>query len=306
MASFRPNWSRLSPLRRDQARTGLLFSLPWIIGLTALTIYPILDSLYLSFTEYSILESPKWVGLANYEEIFLNDTAVRTSVYNSLYYAFLSVPLGLILSLGLALLLNVRAVGIGIYRTLFYLPSLVPPVAATITFLVLFEPRGGLINSTIRVFGVTAPSWFSDPNWAKPGLILLSLWGVGYLTLIFLAGLQDVPVVLLEAAEIDGANIWQRFRHVTLPMLSNVILFNLVMNVIWSFQVFTQALVIGGTTGTPLESTLMVMVVIYRNAFRYFRMGYASALAFLLFVVIVIITALIFRSSSAWVYSERD
>jgi multiple sugar transport system permease protein len=216
------------------------------------------------------------------------------------------VPLGLILSLGLALLLNVRAVGIGIYRTLFYLPSLVPPVAATITFLVLFEPRGGLINSTIRVFGVTAPSWFSDPNWAKPGLILLSLWGVGYLTLIFLAGLQDVPVVLLEAAEIDGANIWQRFRHVTLPMLSNVILFNLVMNVIWSFQVFTQALVIGGTTGTPLESTLMVMVVIYRNAFRYFRMGYASALAFLLFVVIVIITALIFRSSSVWVYSEGD
>jgi multiple sugar transport system permease protein len=283
-----------------------LFSLPWIIGLTALTIYPILDSLYLSFTEYSILESPKWVGLANYEEIFLNDTAVRASVYNSLYYAFLSVPIGLILSLGLALLLNVRAVGIGVYRTLFYLPSLVPPVAATITFLVLFEPRGGLINSTIRVFGVTAPSWFSDPNWAKPGLILLSLWGVGYLTLIFLAGLQDVPVVLLEAAEIDGANIWQRFRHVTLPMLSNVILFNLVMNVIWSFQVFTQALVIGGTTGTPLESTLMVMVVIYRNAFRYFRMGYASALAFLLFVVIVIITALIFRSSSAWVYSESD
>lgn len=306
MASFRPNWLRLSPLRRDQARTGLLFSLPWIIGLTALTIYPILDSLYLSFTEYSILESPKWVGLANYEEIFLNDTAVRASVYNSLYYAFLSVPIGLILSLGLALLLNVRAVGIGVYRTLFYLPSLVPPVAATITFLVLFEPRGGLINSTIRVFGVTAPSWFSDPNWAKPGLILLSLWGVGYLTLIFLAGLQDVPVVLLEAAEIDGANIWQRFRHVTLPMLSNVILFNLVMNVIWSFQVFTQALVIGGTTGTPLESTLMVMVVIYRNAFRYFRMGYASALAFLLFVVIVIITALIFRSSSAWVYSESD
>lgn len=306
MASYRTKWSRLSPLRRDQARTGFLFCLPWIIGLTALTIYPILDSLYLSFTEYSILESPKWIGLANYEEIFLHDTAVRTSVYNSFYYAFLSVPIGLILSLGLALLLNVRAAGIGVYRTLFYLPSLVPPVAATITFLVLFEPRGGLINSTIRVFGVNAPSWFSDPNWAKPGLILLSLWGVGYLTLIFLAGLQDVPIVLLEAAEIDGANIWQRFRHVTLPMISNVILFNLVMNVIWSFQVFTQALVIGGTTGEPLESTLMVMVVIYRNAFRYFRMGYASALAFLLFIVIIIITALIFRSSKTWVFSESD
>jgi multiple sugar transport system permease protein len=293
-------------LRRQEALTGLLFSLPWIISLLALTIYPILDTLYLSFTDYSVLEAPKWIGLENYEQIIASDKSVKPAVYNSLYYAMLSVPVSLALSLGLALLLNMRATGIGIYRTLFYLPSLVPPVAGTITFLVLFEPRGGLINSFIRLFGLTAPSWFSDPVWAKPGLIVMSLWGVGYLTLIFLAGLQDVPRTLMEAAEIDGANGWQKFRHVTLPMLSNVILFNLVMNIIWSFQVFTQALVIGGTNGSPLESTLMVMVLIYRNAFRYFKMGYASALAFLMFVVIMIITFVIFRTSSSWVYSENE
>jgi len=306
MASIRKPWTKISPLRRQEALTGFLFTLPWIISLLALTIYPILDTVYLSFTQYSVLEAPKWIGLANYSELFFKDSAIGPAVYNSFYYAFLSVPIGLILSLGLALLLNMRAAGIGIYRTLFYLPSLVPPVAATITFLVMFEPRGGLINSFIRMFGVNAPFWFDDPNWSKPGLIIMSLWGLGYLTLIFLAGLQDVPVTLMEAAEIDGANAWQKFLHVTLPMISNVILFNLVMNVIWSFQVFTQALVIGGTNGTPLESTLMVMVLIYRNAFRYFKMGYASALAFLMFLVIMIITVVIFRTSDSWVYTEND
>jgi multiple sugar transport system permease protein len=304
MASIRTPWSKISPLRRQEAWTGFLFTLPWIISLIVLTIYPILDTVYLSFTEYSVVEEPKWVGLDNYEEIFLKDASVKPAVFNSLYYALLSVPIGLVLSLALALLLNMRAAGIGVYRTLFYLPSLVPPVAATITFLVMFEPRGGLINSFIRLFGISAPYWFDDPVWAKPGLIVMSLWGIGYVTLIFLAGLQDVPATLLEAAEIDGANAWQKFRYVTIPLMSNVILFNLVMNVIWSFQVFTQALVIGGTNGSPLESTLMVMVLIYRNAFRYFKMGYASALAFLMFIVIMIVTALIFRSSDAWVHTD--
>ncbi len=306
MASIRTPWSKLSPMRRQEARAGLLFTLPWIISLVVLTIYPIIDTAYLSFTNYSILEKPVWIGLQNYKDVFLNDSSVKPAVVNSLYYALLSVPISLILSLGLAMLLNMRAAGIGIYRTLFYLPSLVPPVAATITFLVMFEPRGGLINSFIRLFGIPPPYWFNDPAWSKAGLIVMSLWGIGYLTLIFLAGLQDVPVTLLEAAEIDGANSWQKFRYVTLPMLSNVILFNLVMNVIWSFQVFTQALVIGGTNGSPMESTLMVMVLIYRNAFRYFKMGYASALSFLMFIVIVVITVLIFRSSQAWAYTENE
>jgi multiple sugar transport system permease protein len=303
---FRTPWAKISRIRRQEALTGFLFTLPWIISLLVLIIYPIIDTFYLSFTNYSIIQAPEWVGFANYEDLLIHDPSVKIAVYNSLYYAFISVPIGLTLSLGLALLLNMRAVGIGLYRTLFYLPSLVPPIAATIIFLVLFEPLGGVINTGIKMFGLPAPFWFADPAWAKPGLILLSLWGIGYLTLIFLAGLQDVPVTLLEAATIDGANAWQKFRNVTLPMISNVILFNLVMNVIWSFQVFTQALVIGGTTGSPLESTLVLMVVIYRNAFRYFKMGYASALAFLLFIVIMIVTVLIFRSSSSWVYTEDE
>lgn len=304
MASIRTPWSKLSPLRRREALTGLLFTLPWIISLLVLTLYPILDTIYLSFTEYTVLTPPEWVGVKNYVDIFTRDLSIKPAVYNSLYYAFLSVPIGLVLSLLLALLLNLRSVSINVYRTLFYLPSLVPPVAATLTFVVMFDPRAGLINAVIRFFGLPGPAWFNDPLWSKPAMIIMSLWGIGYLTLIFLAGLQDVPVTLLEAAEIDGANAWQKFRHVTIPMISNVILFNLVMNVIWSFQVFTQALVIGGTNGTPLESTLMVMVLIYRNAFRYFKMGYASAIAFLMFLVIMAITVLIFRTSDAWVFTE--
>jgi multiple sugar transport system permease protein len=169
----------------------------------------------------------------------------------------------------------------------------------------MFDPRAGLINTFIRLLGLPGPAWFNDPLWSKPAMIIMSLWGIGYVTLIFLAGLQDVPVTLLEASEIDGANTWQKFRHVTIPMISNVILFNLVMNVIWSFQVFTQALVIGGTNGTPLESTLMVMVLIYRNAFRYFKMGYASAISFLMFLVIMAVTVFIFRTSDAWVYTDK-
>jgi multiple sugar transport system permease protein len=299
-------WAYISPLRRQEALTGFLFCLPWILSLAILTIYPVINSFYLSFTDYTIIQEPRWVALDNYEELFLRDPAVKAAIFNSLYYALISVPLGLIGSLIIALILNMRATGIGVYRTLFYLPTLVPPVAATITFTVMFEPRGGVINSAIRSFGFPAPFWFDDPAWAKMGLVIISLWGIGYMTLVFLAGLQDIPKHLLEAAEIDGANAWQKLWKVTLPLLSNVILFNLVMNVIWSFQVFTQALVIGGTTGSPQESTLMVMVVIYRNAFRYFKMGYASALAFLLFVVIMVITALIFRSSRVWVFRESD
>jgi len=191
MASIRTPWSKLSPIRRKEALTGVLFTLPWIISLLVLTIYPILDTVYLSFTEYSVLQPPEWTGLANYEEIFFKDLSVKPAVINSLYYALLSVPIGLILSLLLALLLNMRSVGIGVYRTLFYLPSLVPPVAATITFMVMFDPRAGLINTFIRFFGLPGPAWFNDPAWSKPGMIIMSLWGIGYLTLIFLAGLQD-------------------------------------------------------------------------------------------------------------------
>lgn len=296
--------SRPSSLQRREARAGFLFVLPWLLSLVIFTLYPLAATGYLSFTDYTVLSTPTWVGLDNYETMFTGDPSFWRAVTNSAYYAFISVPLGLVLSLALALLLNMRATGIGIYRTLFYLPAVVPPVAGTLVFVVLFEPNSGLINTMLRAIGLPAPAWFSDPNWSKPGLILMSLWGIGAYTLIFLAGLQDIPKTLLEAAEIDGAGAWQKFWHITLPLLSPVILFNLVIGVISSFQVFTQAMVIGGSTGRPLESTLMLMVLIYRNAFGYFKMGYASAIAVVLLIFVFTLTLLIFRVSRRWVFVE--
>jgi multiple sugar transport system permease protein len=299
-------WTQMSPMRRREARAGFLFVFPWVLGLLIFNAYPVLASFYFSLTNYSVVEAPQWVGFDNYTEMFTLDPAFWTSIWNSTYYALISVPVGLVISLALALVLNMRARGIGIYRTLFYLPSVVPPIASTIVFVVMFEPQAGLINTVLRSVGLPGPSWFADPDWAKPGLILMSLWGIGASTLIFLAGLQDVPQSLLEAAEIDGAGPVQKFRSIMLPLLSPVILFNLVMGIIYSFQVFSQAFVIGGTTGKPSEATLMFMVHIYRSAFRYFKMGYASALSVVLFVVVLIVTILIFRTSRLWVFSETD
>jgi multiple sugar transport system permease protein len=295
---------RMGRLERREAIAGVLFVAPWLLSLLIFTAYPVIAAFLLSFTDYNIVEPPKWIGLENYHKMFTADTAFWTTVRNSGYYALISVPLGLASSLILALILNMRARGIGIYRTIFYLPALCPPVASTIIFILLLSPQDGLINTVLGMVGLPKPGWLSDPAWSKPALILMSLWGVGAGALIFLAGLKEIPQSLLDAAAIDGAGPWQQFRLITIPLLTPVILFNLVMGVIGSFQVFTQALVIGGTTGKPLESTLMFMVHIYRNAFAYFAMGYASALSVVLFLAILVVTLLIFRSSSAWVYYE--
>ena len=297
---------QMNLLRRREAIAGYLFVLPWILSFLIFTTYPIVASFYFSLTDYTVLEAPKWIGLDNYRTLSDIDPSFWTAVYNSAYYAFIAVPVGLVVSLGLALVLNMRATGIGLYRTLFYLPSLAPPVAGTIIFIVMFNSQGGLVNQLLQLVGLPALGWFTDPAWAKLGLIILSLWSVGVGTLTFLAGLKEIPQSLLEAASIDGANAWQQFRHVTLPLLTPVTLFNLVMGVIGSFQVFTSAFVIGGTTGKPLESTLMYMVLIYRNAFRYFKMGYASALSVLLFLVILVVTLTIFRSARLWVFQEDE
>ncbi|MDB5075387.1 MAG: binding-protein-dependent transport system inner rane component [Chloroflexi bacterium] len=296
----------MSALRRREAIAGLLFVLPWIVGILAFTVYPILASLYFSFTDYNIVQPPRWTGFSNYTAIFTSDTDFITGVQNSAYYALISVPLGLVLSLVLALVLNLRVRGVGIYRSLFYLPSLAPPVASTIVFLMLLDPSHGVVNVFLTTLGLPAPAWFSDPSWTKPALILLSLWTSGTATIIFLAGLQEIPQSLIEAAMIDGAGRWQRFWKVILPLLSPVVLFNLVMGVIYSFQVFTQAYIVGHDTGDPVGSTLMYMTLIYRSAFKYFRMGYASALAVLLFVAIVTVTFVIFRVSRAWVFYEGE
>ncbi len=293
--------------RRREAIAGLLFTLPWILSLIAFTAYPVLASTFYSFTQYTIVQPPQWVGLENYETMLTSDPSFWVAVRNSTYFALVSVPLGLVVSLLLALMLNMSAKGIGVYRTLFYLPVLAPPVVGTIIFMLMFSPEAGLVNTVLDAIGLPAPGWLTDPTWSKPTLVILSLWALGASTLIFLAGLKDVPQSLLESAAIDGAGPLRRLWHVTIPLLSPVILFNLVMGVISSFQVFTSAFVVGGTTGEPVESTLMYVVLIYRNAFRYFAMGYASALSVVLFLSILAITLLIFWSSRRWVfYAGRE
>lgn len=293
---------RRSPAGRREAVAGYLFTLPWIIALLLFTVYPVAASGYFSFTEYSVIQAPDWVGLANYEKMLFDDPSFWISVRNSGYFALISVPLGLVVSLLLALILNMSAKGIGVYRTLFYLPTLAPPVVGVIVFMLMFSPANGLVNKALEAIGLPTPGWLSDPVWSKPTLILMSLWGLGAAALIFLAGLKEIPRTLYEAASIDGAGAWARFRYVTIPMLSPVILFNLVMGVINSFQVFTSAFIAGGTAGEPLDSTLMYVVLIYRSAFRYFEMGYASALSVVLFLGVLTLTALIFGVSKRWVF----
>jgi multiple sugar transport system permease protein len=293
-------------LRRREARAGLLFVLPWLLSLLIFTTYPVLAAFYLSLTDYNVVQPPTWVGLQNYRTMLTADPAFWISVKNTAFYTLLAVPLGLAGSLALALLLNLRVRGLAVYRTLVYLPALTPPVVSTIIFIGMFDPEGGPINAILQQVGLPALGWLHDPTWAKPALIMMSLWGLGAGALIFLAGLQEIPQALLEAAAIDGAGPWLRFRHITLPLLTPVILFNLVVGVIGAFHVFTPALVSGGTTGKPLESTLMLMVHIYRNAFRYFAMGYASALAVVLFLAVLMVTWAIFRSAQVWLYEVGD
>jgi len=302
MARLPGRQARRGAMRRREARAGLLFVLPWILSLLIFTTYPMLATFYLSLTDYTVVQPPTWVGLQNYRTMLGVDPAFWISVRNTAYYTALAVPLGLVGSLGLALLLNLEVRGLGVYRTLVYLPALVPPVVSTIIFIAMFDPDGGLINAVLQQMGMPTLGWLNDPTWSKPILVLLSLWGLGTGALIFLAGLKEIPQALWEAAAIDGAGPWQRFRHVTLPLLTPVILFNLVIGIIGAFHVFTPALVIGGTTGKPLESTLMLMVHIYRHAFRYFAMGYASALAVVLFLAMLAVTGVIFRSARVWVY----
>jgi multiple sugar transport system permease protein len=280
--------------------------LPWLLSLLIFTTYPVLAAFYLSLTDYNVVQPPTWVGLQNYHTMLTADPAFWISVKNTAFYTLLAVPLGLAGSLALALLLNLRVRGLAVYRTLVYLPALTPPVVSTIIFIGMFDPEGGPINAILQQVGLPALGWLNDPTWAKPALIMMSLWGLGAGALIFLAGLQEIPQALLEAAAIDGAGPWLRFRHITLPLLTPVILFNLVVGVIGAFHVFTPALVSGGTTGKPLESTLMLMVHIYRNAFRYFAMGYASALAVVLFLAVLMVTWAIFRSAQVWLYEVGD
>lgn len=293
-----------SSFSRRETRAGLLFILPWLISLLIFTAYPVFGTLGLSFTEYNIIKPPRFIGLDNFQQMFFEDPAYWVAVRNTLIYAGAAVILRLIISLALALVLNMGVRGINIYRVIFYLPALVPPVVAAIIFLLMFNYANGPINAVIGAVGLQPPDWLRDPAWSKPALIILGLWPLGIEVLVFLAGLKAIPQDLLDAASVDGASPMRRLFGVTIPLLTPVILFNLVTGVIYSFQVFAQALVIGDTTGKPLESTLMYMVLVYRNAFRYFSMGYAAAQSLILFIVVALLTLLVFRTSRRWVYYE--
>ncbi|HEX3052994.1 MAG TPA: sugar ABC transporter permease [Aggregatilineaceae bacterium] len=290
--------------RRENMWFYLLVS-PWIIGFLLFTVVPILYSIYISFTEWTMLSSPHWVGFKNFEEMY-HDPDIKHSLWITTKYSLISVPLRMTIALLLAMLLNEVTRFVGLFRTAFYLPSVVASVAVAVLWQWILNPRFGPFNAMLRKVGLEGPNWFSDPKYALYALIIMSSWGVGGEMLIFLAGLKGIPRILYEAAEIDGANRFQRFRRVTLPMLSPTIFFNLVMAVIGSFQTFDSAFVIStaraGAIGSPLKSTLFYMLYLYQSAFSNLRMGYASAMAWLLFVVIVAVTFLINYSSKKWVF----
>jgi multiple sugar transport system permease protein len=300
-----PTMRRKGRAGRSEARAGIFFALPWMVGLTVFTVIPLLLTFYIAQTKFQIVGAPKWVGLQNYQ-VMWTDPAFWTSARNTLMFAVISVPLKLILALGLALLLNRATALSGFYRTVFYLPFLMPAVAGSIVFMLLLTPGAGPVNIILQALWLHPPDWLLDPKAALWTLILISLWPLGVETLVFLGGLQNIPQDVSEAADLDSPRSWHKLVYITIPLLTPMILFNLVIGIIYSFQIFTQALVIGGTTGTPAESTLMYMIVLYRTAFRYFNMGQAAAMATVLFVVVLILTLLIFRTARSWVYYEGD
>lgn len=289
--------------RQWEAVAGYLFILPWIVGFLALTLGPIIASLYFSFTNYQLVKPPVWTGLANYERL-LNDKLFWQSMQVTATYVAVSVPLGLVLSFGVALLMNQQVKGIGFWRTVFYLPNLVPLVAATMLWLWIFNPEFGLLNGALESFGIEGPLWLQSQKWALPSLIFMNLWTVGGSTLIYLAGLQGIPSDLYEAVEVDGGGHWAKLRTVTIPQMTPVIFYNLILGLIAGFQVFAQPLIMTG--GGPRYSTLFVVLYLYQNAFSNFRMGYASAIAWALFLVILVLTILLFWLSNRWVYYEGD
>lgn len=290
---------------RGEARAGMLFALPWMVGMTVFILIPLILTFTIAQAKFQIVGPPQWVGLRNYEQLW-TDPAFWRSAQNTLLYAVISVPLKLVLALGLALLLNRATALSGFYRTVFYLPFLMPAVAGSVVFMLLLTPNAGPVNLVLEAMGFSPPDWLLDPKVALWTLILLSLWPLGVETLVFLGGLQNIPKDVSEAADLDSPKAWHKLVWITLPMITPMILFNLVIGIIYSFQVFTQAIVIGGTTGTPAESTLMYMVVLYRAAFRYFNVGLGAAMATVLFAAVLVLTLLIFRTARSWVHYEGE
>src|SRR5579884_3570383 len=298
--SIRPR--RTGSLARREEIAFYLFASPWLIGFLIWTAGPMIASLVLSLAHYDVITPPQFTGLDNYIKMLTNDPLVWQSLKVTIFYALGSVPLGLVSALILALLMNQQVRGIAVFRTIYYIPAIISGVPVALLWMWIFNPDFGIINNALAALGVVGPQWLFSETWVIPSFIIMILWTIGGLMIIYLAGLQGIPQHLYEAAEIDGAGPWAKFVNVTLPMISPIIFFNAVMSVIASFQIFTPAYVM--TRGGPANASLFVGLYLYENAFQYFQMGYASALAWLVFLIILLLTLLVIRSSPYWVYYE--
>ena len=293
---------------------GMLFISPWTAGFVVFTLYPMLASLIYSLSEFTFHQPLQWVGLHNYVTLF-QDKYFWVALGNTAYMVIIGVPFILAFSFLCALVLNIKVPGQSVYRLIYYIPSIVPTIASTLLWIWMLNPQYGLINQVFGWIGMDGPNWLKDPMWSKPALLLLALWSTGNIMIIYLSGLQDVPVQVLEAAQLDGASWWHKMRHVTLPMVSPITLYNLITIAIVMFQYFVQAYVFaqisgqnssgGSSIGQPLDSTLFYSVYLYQNAFQFLKMGYASAMAWILFLVILAFTLVLLRVSDRFTfYSE--
>ena len=287
-------------LAQREAIEGYLFLLPWILGFLFLTLGPVLASLVLSLTDWQVGLDMNYVGLDNYTQMFTKDKRFWKSLQVTVVYSAMALPAGIVLALTMALLLNQKVAGISLFRTIYYLPAVTSGVAVALLWAWIFNSQFGVLNWLLSLVGIEGPAWLLDPTWALPALAFMSLWGAGALMIIYLASLQAIPPELYEAAQIDGANAVRQFRHITLPMLTPTILFNLVVGIIAVFQTFTNAWIM--TKGGPNFATYFYVLHLYNNAFGYARMGYASGLAWVLFIIIMILTAAVLRSSQSWVF----
>ena len=289
-------------MKTKEALAGYICALPWILGFLFFTLIPIIQSIFYSFMDYNILQPPQFIGLNNYKHM-LGDRIFWKALSNTLYYVAFSVPLTMIVGLSIAMLLNNDVSGIAVYRTLYYMPSIVPVVASTILWLWIFNPNFGILTNMVRFFGVKSPAWLSDPVWSKRSLVIMALWSAGRGMIIYVAGLKNISRVYYEAADIDGASWWRKFLWITLPLLTPTLFFQFVMGIIDSFQVFTQAFIMTG--GGPNDSTLFYVLYLYNNAFMFWKMGYASSLAWILLIIIMVITSINFLVSKYWVQYDQ-
>ncbi len=289
-------------MQRKEEWAGILFASPWLVGFLLFMAFPIFASLYMSFTSYDMITAPEWIGIANYEVLFTSDPIFWKSLWNTIYYVIFTVPLNLVIGILIAMLMNQKVLGMRFYRTIFYLPNVVSIVAVALLWSWILDPTFGLINLFLEKFGIEGPGWLYDPKWSKPAIILMGMWNVGGAMVIYLAALQDIPNYLYESASIDGAGVFRKFFRITLPLLTPSIFFNVVIGVILSFQVFTQAFIMTG--GGPIQSSYFYAYYLYDKAFTDSAMGMASSMAWVLLVITLLLTLVILRSSNRWVYYQ--